>query len=358
MPDYFSLTFNSIYKKNDTDDIFGFEAGTIYELLDCIFINLEIDYDTFKYSFRPPKNVLITSTKDTIRFFVGGDKAITQLNVISVTTKMDDKLCSMNEANEIGQRQFGFSYDIFIDIDRKSLNLMIPYIKLLGSKTISEKTKIFPKELLNSINYAYKNDDEDSLASLEKQLPKIIFYATILKARKQVTMEIEEKTAMNINPRFKARDIVINPNQCFYVMDFHDDDVQEMYNALSDELMNRLGIRVIKSGDIFKPDRQNEMVENIWQDILGSRLVIADISCKNPNVFYELGICDTIGKKVIPLCSEYSYENHYERKFPFDIQQEHTIIYKTNFSGTKKAVDTVSQMVDAIINNKSTIVER
>lgn len=244
------------------------------------------------------------------------------------------------------------------DIDRKSLNLMIPYIKLLKSKTFPEKTKLFPKELLNALNYARQSNDEDSLASLEKQLPKITFYATLFKTRKQVITEIEEKEAMNINPRFKARDIVVNPKQCFYVMDFHDEDVQEMYKALSEKLMNSLGIRVIKSGDIFNPDRQNEMVENIWQDILGSRLIIADISCKNPNVFYELGICDTIGKKVIPLCSEPSYKNDYECKFPFDIQQEHTIIYKTNFSGTKRAVDSISQMVDAIINNKSTIVER
>ncbi len=99
------------------------------------------------------------------------------------------------------------------------------------------------------------------------------------------------------------------------------------------------------------------MVENIWQDIVGSRLVIADISCKNPNVFYELGICDTVGKKVIPICNKQSFDDDYQGQFPFDVQQEFTTIYESTYTGVNSMVKKIVKMVDAIINNKPTLVE-
>ena len=72
---------------------------------------------------------------------------------------------------------------------------------------------------------------------------------------------------MHVEPRFKARDIVVNPNQCFYVMDFHNKKVQEAYEALATNLMEKLNIRVIKSGDIFDPNRKMK-----WLKIFGKIL--------------------------------------------------------------------------------------
>lgn len=201
-------------------------------------------------------------------------------------------------------------------------------------------------------------DGVKNLSSDEDTKSKLSFFNCFLDAYNQLNEEFERKSGiMDFNPRFKARNIVVNPNQCFYVMDFKDERVQEAYEALSKQLMERLGIRVIKSGDIFDPNRKNEMVENIWQDIVGSRLVIADISCKNPNVFYELGICDTVGKKVIPICNEQSFSEDYGGQFPFDVQQEFTTIYKNSYSSISTMTEKIVKMVDAIINNKPILVE-
>ena len=114
-----------------------------------------------------------------------------------------------------------------------------------------------------------------------------------------------------------------------------------------------MGIDVIKSGDIFDPRRGNDMVENIWQDIMQSKFIIADLSKKNSNVFYELGICDTVGKTVIPICSKASFNDDYHGKFPFDVQQEYMIIYENGFTGISNLQDEVLKRATAITQGEA-----
>lgn len=67
----------------------------------------------------------------------------------------------------------------------------------------------------------------------------------------------------------------------------------------------------IKADEIFAP--ANYITKNIWQLINRSSLLIADITIRNPNVFYELGIAHTIGRDVIIISQN-------KDDIPFDIQ--------------------------------------
>jgi hypothetical protein len=40
-------------------------------------------------------------------------------------------------------------------------------------------------------------------------------------------------------------------------------------------------------------------MEDVLEAVATSRYIIADLTNSNPNVFYELGICHALGKKVI-----------------------------------------------------------
>jgi hypothetical protein len=40
-------------------------------------------------------------------------------------------------------------------------------------------------------------------------------------------------------------------------------------------------------------------MRNIWKSICEARLVVADLTGGNANVFYELGIAHTVGKETI-----------------------------------------------------------
>ena len=54
----------------------------------------------------------------------------------------------------------------------------------------------------------------------------------------------------------------------------------------------------MRGDDIFTP---TDILEDSWQGINGSDFIVADITGRNPNVLYELGIAHTLGKPVLIL---------------------------------------------------------
>lgn len=354
--DYYSRTFNTLHKPKPDDEIFyKIPYSQLYSFFDYLFLILDFDVKE-NYSLRTPKNLYIIGTQDTMRVFLGNEKAIDEVSLIVASRYKADKLMTIEEANKFGQQELGFAFDYYFDVKITQLKDALPFIRENGQEDYAKRLKTYQK-IITLVQDMLENSN-NSLKVDEEAKSRISFFDCCLNARQQLKREIEKENGiMDFNPRFKARNIIVNPNQCFYVMDFKDEKVQDAYKALADKLMNELGIRVIKSGDIFDPSRKNEMVENIWQDIIGSRLVIADISCKNPNVFYELGICDTVGKQVISICNKQSFDKDYHGQFPFDVQQEFTTVYENSYSGVDGMTKKIVKMVDAIINNKPTLVE-
>ncbi|MBE6812101.1 MAG: hypothetical protein E7523_04380 [Ruminococcaceae bacterium] len=76
-------------------------------------------------------------------------------------------------------------------------------------------------------------------------------------------------------------------------------------------------------------DLPNVIINDIWNLICNSDIIICDCTGRNPNVFYELGIAHAVGKKVI--CITQNSED-----IPFDIEQIRYIKYEYNPHGMKE----------------------
>ena len=68
------------------------------------------------------------------------------------------------------------------------------------------------------------------------------------------------------------------------------------------------------------------VVQDIFDLICKSSIVIADFSKKNPNVFYEVGIAHTLGKEVIPIVQNIE-------DIPFDLGHHRVLKYHDNGEG-------------------------
>lgn len=79
---------------------------------------------------------------------------------------------------------------------------------------------------------------------------------------------------------------------------------------------------------------------HVIQHLIEDELVIADISDKNPNVFYELAIRHAIRKPYIQLVS-------INQKIPFNIQEIQTVIY--DLTDVKKIKETIDKIKKQII---------
>ena len=73
---------------------------------------------------------------------------------------------------------------------------------------------------------------------------------------------------------------------------------------------------------VFKQDLSWSDWEYYWRLINESRIVIADCTARNVNVFYEIGVAHTVGKDVILLCQNASED------IPIDIRTQRVIEYK------------------------------
>ncbi len=71
------------------------------------------------------------------------------------------------------------------------------------------------------------------------------------------------------------------------------------------------------------------IIQDVFELIYCSSVVIVDFSGKNPNVFYEVGIAHTLGKNVIPITQSID-------DIPFDLRHHRTLKYLNNSEGLEE----------------------
>jgi hypothetical protein len=84
--------------------------------------------------------------------------------------------------------------------------------------------------------------------------------------------------------------------------------------------------------DIVRVDEQlgpGLIIADIQRLIQEARVVIADVTPHNPNVFYELGYAHALGKPTILLASDV-------KQLPFDIRGYRVVVYEDSIAGKRK----------------------
>jgi hypothetical protein len=108
---------------------------------------------------------------------------------------------------------------------------------------------------------------------------------------------------------------------CFYISPIGEDDSEHRKHAdlflgsIVEPALEESGLRVVRADQIGKPGM---ITAQILEYIIKSRLVVADLSFHNPNVFYELSLrhaCRLPTVQIIRKCD----------KIPFDLDQFRTI---------------------------------
>jgi hypothetical protein len=73
-------------------------------------------------------------------------------------------------------------------------------------------------------------------------------------------------------------------------------------------------------------------------------LIVADVTGKNPNVFYELGLAHTIGKDVIIITQS-------DDDVPFDLKYLRYIKYVDNTAGWKTLAGNLDKFIQSTLKN-------
>jgi hypothetical protein len=102
----------------------------------------------------------------------------------------------------------------------------------------------------------------------------------------------------------------------FVAMPFAE-EFRAVYEGPIAAVAGRLGRTFGRGDDIYD---LGHVIDQVWSAILHARVVIADCTGRNPNVLYEVGIADTLGKPVVLLAQSAA-------DLPFDVQHRRTILY-------------------------------
>jgi hypothetical protein len=140
-----------------------------------------------------------------------------------------------------------------------------------------------------------------------------------------------------LRPRvFNLPDAAIKSDLVSVMMPFAP-QFDELYSTLV-ETCEFLGLRCQRADDIWLNDA---VIEDVVHLIATSRYVIADLSGRNANVFYEVGIAHTLGKDVILITQSHD-------DIPFDLRHLRYVHYLNNGEGRGALGSTVSKRIQTL----------
>jgi hypothetical protein len=126
---------------------------------------------------------------------------------------------------------------------------------------------------------------------------------------------------------------------CFIVMPFSHEWSGEVHQILSAACKAR-AVQPMRGDDVFTP---TDILVDIWQSINRADFVIADITGKNPNVLYELGIAHTLAKPVLIISQSAG-------DIPIDLSTRRVILYGRGEGLWQSALaDKVSKAIQDIL---------
>jgi hypothetical protein len=153
---------------------------------------------------------------------------------------------------------------------------------------------------------------------------------------KVLTRKLEE-ASIKIAPQvFTLPTKKINKNLVSVMMPLTK-DFQDVYDTIKQSCKDA-NMDCQRADDIWK---NSVIIQDIFELIFASGIVIADFSKRNPNVFYEIGIAHTLGKHVIPIAQ--SIED-----VPFDLHHHRVLLYHDNSEGRNELRKTLSSRIITI----------
>ena len=143
---------------------------------------------------------------------------------------------------------------------------------------------------------------------------------------------------------------VIEGDNCFVMMPFSD-PIGSYYEKIYEPAIEKAGLIPVRAdNEIFGTGK---IMDQICTGIHEAKVLIAELTTKNPNVYYELGLAHALQKPVVLVSSN-------EEDVPFDLKHIRVIYYDVNdpFWGNKLIEKVAENVLSAIKNPEEAILKK
>lgn len=156
------------------------------------------------------------------------------------------------------------------------------------------------------------------------------------KKRKTAKKSTAAKTTAAKSPPVKR-----TSGTCFTIMPFGG-WFDDYYSSVFSEAILDAGVKPVRADDLYQP---STIVADIWRMTKDAKIILADLSGKNPNVFYELGLAHAIGKPVILVVESMD-------DVPFDLRALRVLEYDKNDPSWGNVLrDKITKAIKEIVKN-------
>lgn len=162
------------------------------------------------------------------------------------------------------------------------------------------------------------------------------------------TKQGKRSTTSQTEPRAKPRKKTERPKPtCFTIMpfgDWFDDYFEDLYCPA----IRAAGLEPKRADDLYRP---STIINDIWAYTQSAKVILADLTGKNPNVFYELGLAHALAKPAILIAESIN-------DVPFDLRALRVLVYDKNEpdwgvnlkeSITKSIVEIVASPLESVL---------
>lgn len=116
-----------------------------------------------------------------------------------------------------------------------------------------------------------------------------------------------------------------DPKLCFVLMPF-EEKLKVIYIDHIKPTISALGLTCVRADDVFGT---RQVVIDIWESINRAKVIVADLTGRNANVFYEVGLAHAVGKDVVLISQTMD-------DVPFDLKALRCIVYEYTPRGMKE----------------------
>lgn len=126
---------------------------------------------------------------------------------------------------------------------------------------------------------------------------------------------ITAKPSRTLSPHARPREFL---DSCFVMMPFGS-WFDRYYAEIYAPAIRDAGFEPVRADELFST---GSVVEQIWEQIVKAKVLLADLTDKNANVFYELGLAHAAKKPVV-------FTARRVEDIPFDLRHLRVLIYET-----------------------------
>lgn len=145
-----------------------------------------------------------------------------------------------------------------------------------------------------------------------------------------------------------GKSVKIEAGESCFVMQPFAAPLGDYYEKIYRPAIEKAGLLPVRAdADIFATGK---IIDQVWRGINQAKVLVAELTSRNPNVFYELGLAHALKKPVVLVSSN-------EEDVPFDLQHIRVIYYDVHdpFWGTKLADKVAENILSAIKNPEEAI---